>query len=462
MKDNSTDPAIEDDIQVSVTGTSLGWLLAANSVGLLLASLLIWPGLNTFIQPYTYGRWMPLHLDWQLYGWCSLPLLGLLLVQFLGHNSKGAFRSRLCLAAWSIGLLTGGACWLSGRVTGKIFLNWSGVSGIVFAGALFAVWFLLSIGWLERFRNRIHSRESLTFLVLKALVLVGLACVPIVLLHTSDPAVYPPVNPESGGATGHSLLLSTLSLVFIMGLLPGVILRISPKDPQKIRRALVHFWGFFAISIGVYLFIEHGNASNNTYNQVIGLGTLLLWPLLIWRLWRGYSWEPGTRIWLGSFLAWWSLLALDGWSIFLPGVLDVAKFTNVLVAHSHLAMGGMVTSLNVIILMEMGRSRLVENILGRKLPFLLWNAACLIYVVAMTLQGWREGQNPAALFNYDRLTELAYLIRWGAGLGMVTANTWWCGAFVRQRYFQMQRSWSAAKGTSASNSQTQASVPGHA
>jgi cytochrome c oxidase cbb3-type subunit 1 len=30
------------------------------------------------MSPFTYGRWMPVHLNGQLYGWCSVPLLGLL------------------------------------------------------------------------------------------------------------------------------------------------------------------------------------------------------------------------------------------------------------------------------------------------------------------------------------------------------------------------------------------------
>ncbi len=63
-------------VATAVCRHNLGWLVAANLVGLLLAVLLLWPGLNDLLAPLTYGRWVPLHLDWQLYDWCSLPLVG--------------------------------------------------------------------------------------------------------------------------------------------------------------------------------------------------------------------------------------------------------------------------------------------------------------------------------------------------------------------------------------------------
>ena len=38
-----------------------------------LSLLLLWPGLGDLFAPLTYGRWMPLHMNWQLYGWTALP-----------------------------------------------------------------------------------------------------------------------------------------------------------------------------------------------------------------------------------------------------------------------------------------------------------------------------------------------------------------------------------------------------
>ncbi len=57
---------------------SAAWLVAANAVGVLLAALLLLPGVNGLLAAWTYGRWMPVHMNMELYGWCSLPLVAFL------------------------------------------------------------------------------------------------------------------------------------------------------------------------------------------------------------------------------------------------------------------------------------------------------------------------------------------------------------------------------------------------
>ena len=52
---------------------ALGWLAFGNAVGLYLALLLMEPRLQAGI--WTYGRWVPVHLNAQLYGWTALPLV---------------------------------------------------------------------------------------------------------------------------------------------------------------------------------------------------------------------------------------------------------------------------------------------------------------------------------------------------------------------------------------------------
>src|SRR5947208_373392 len=52
---------------------SLLWLVLANCVGVLLAAMLLFPGINALLGEWTYGRWMAVHMNLQLYGWCSLP-----------------------------------------------------------------------------------------------------------------------------------------------------------------------------------------------------------------------------------------------------------------------------------------------------------------------------------------------------------------------------------------------------
>src|SRR5688572_15764740 len=124
---------------------ALGWLVAANLIGVWLAALLLWPPLNDYTAPLTYGRWVPLHLDWQLYGWCALPLVGALLYYYLPGNDRGRGPARVALAVWSAGLAWGGLTWLSGSSSGKLFLEWSGSARVVWLMALLLVWVVLAV-----------------------------------------------------------------------------------------------------------------------------------------------------------------------------------------------------------------------------------------------------------------------------------------------------------------------------
>jgi cytochrome c oxidase cbb3-type subunit 1 len=399
--------------------------MAANGIGILLATLLIWPQGNALLAPYTYGRWMPLHMDWQLYGWCSLPLLGLTLLKFLKDDKSGGQSTLLVFSLWSFSLLIGGVNWLWGHATGKLFLNWDGFPGAVLTGTILVIWTILLFGWIERIKHRDQIQESSIELVVKGLLLLLLLSVPVLLLYTSDPAIYPPVNPESGGATGHSLLASTLGIVALMGSLPKFILKLEVRDPTGEKTATLVFWTLFTVSILVYALIQHGDASHRAIDQYLGLGSLLLWPPLVCLLWSNYAWKKEARFWHVSFYAWWGLLAVNGVGIFVPGILDTLKFTNALVAHSHLAMAGMVSALNMVILCELGSDPPTLRILCNRNALLCWNVGCLVFVIAMTVQGWREGLNPAVLFTANETTTFLYSLRLIAGLGMALPSFYW-------------------------------------
>src|SRR5690606_34891873 len=116
-----------DALALRVRRHALGWLVAANAVGLWLALLLVWPDAGRALGPLTYGRWAPLHLNWQLYGWCALPLVGALLRFHAPPSGRRDARwAGMALAAWTFALLAGGLSWLGGVVSGKLFLDWHG------------------------------------------------------------------------------------------------------------------------------------------------------------------------------------------------------------------------------------------------------------------------------------------------------------------------------------------------
>lgn len=387
---------------------SLGWLVAANLTGLLLAALLLWPGLNDLLAPLTYGRWVPLHLDWQLYGWCALPLVGVLFHYYLPDDDRAAFAARLALGFWSVSLLLGGLSWLSGRVSGKLFLDWSGpVRGLwVFTGLVL---------WLGVLRQARRRPAGIAWWGWTLLVLLG--AVPFVLFWAAGPDSYPPVDPDTGGATGASLLGSTLGVVGLFGLIPW-LLRLPAVPGTRARRG---YAAAFALAVSFYAGMGHGDTSNHRPDQIVGLGSLIIWIPLVWWYARAFVWAAGSARWLGAAFIWWVLLVLTGWIDFLPEIADHLKFTNGLVAHAHLAMAGLVTSLFVALLLNLGPGRMPHAT-----SFWLWQLGCAVHVVALLWLGWREGTEPALLYLRGGATDLAYGLRLLAGGAMFLASVdWW-------------------------------------
>jgi len=448
---------------------SLLWLLAANLVGLWLAAVLLWPELGKLAGEFTYGRWMPLHMDWQLYGWCALPLVGLLMGYFLREDD--AADAQLGFVLWSAAMGLAGVLSLHGVVSGKLFLNWSGLGRVAFPVAQLVLWAILLRASVARWR-RIGKTDTKQILQLALLAL--LLASPFSLFWSTGAAVYPPIDPESGGATGHSLLASSLGILAIFGLLPymlrvplrdGAVLerrgftredrtvlerrgftredrtvpvakdrRASQVKPLRFGAARWRwvYWGGMALSTVVWLLLDHGNAANTQPGQILGLGVLLLWVPLLWQYFRAHEWPAPLRRWLGAFLFWWGFLTLSGFIIFLPGVLDLMKFTNGLVAHAHLAMAGMFGALNMLVLGSLGEAKSRDPWSDRA-AFWLWQAGVFVYVIAMSAQGVREGLDPTVLFGDNAGTSLLYGIRLFAGALMLAANLRWLRLLERVR-----------------------------
>lgn len=410
-------------LQHSVASAALGVLVVANAVGLWLAALLLWPGLGSLTGPLTYGHWVPVHLDLQLYGWCSLPLIGLLLARF---RPTGAL-ARLALAAWCGTLLAGALAWLGGDTSGKIFLDWSGPARVAFAIAQVFLWAALAQGWWCHLTDAtVPWRRAIDAALL--LVLLG---VPVALYFSAQPSVYPPVNPHSGGATGHSLLASSLGIVGLALALPALLGRTAHVGVPMRGASIGILLGYAANWIW-YAAMDHGNASHHSPAQIAGLATLLVWPVWLGWWFRRFTWEVTHRRWLLAAAAWAGLLVLDGYTLFLPGVLERMKFTNALVAHSHLAMAGLLTSLNVLMLISLApRSRLATALASRG-SWLAWNLASFGMIAVLTALGWQEGANPRLIADGAMVIMTGYVARLLAGAVMFGVSVQWSCAALRQ------------------------------
>ena len=395
---------------------SLAWLTFANTIGVLLAVMLLFPSTNRLFDTFTYGRWLTVHMNLELYGWSSLPLLAFLFKVYSVDRHPAAQWARSVLWIWSTALAVGAFSWLTGHSSGKLFLDWTGYPRILFPLAITAVWLLLSYSF---FRSLSSSYQAVRARIGKTIGLALLLLVPILLYIAASPNLYPPINPATGGPTGASQLESTLVIIAILLLIPfGLTHRKHPRS-----RAVLISWIIFAAESLLCLGLGRADVSNHRPTQYIALGSLLVWIPLIPAYFASFAWHPNTRRWRNAFLVWWAILVPTGWALFLPSVLDHFKFTDGLVGHSLLAMAGFVSALLIFVMIQLlGEGGWIFN---RTWSFYVWNIAVLAYVLLMFTAGWREGSDPAFTIIPGTARNLIYSGRLVVGVLMFLASAEW-------------------------------------
>lgn len=405
---------------------AFAWLVVGNAAGVVLALLLLAPAFGHLLGEVTWGRLASVHLSVQLYGWCSVPMIALLWRAYVATPTTGAL-APLSLDAWSGALAFGAVSWLLGTNSGKPFLEWAGAPRWLFAAAMLVLALALASELLAERRVSAEAAKSLAWRV-KAAVLGALFLVPLVLALSAGRSVYPAINPHSGGATGWSLLGSTLGIIVIFIATPAVV-GVKRKGST---RALATAWIALAASGSVFAVVGHGDRSNHEPAQIAALATLLVWPPLLAWLYAQYEWPAGSRRWLGAFGVWGTALVSTAFVMFLPGILERSKFTNVLVSHSHLAMAGLVTSFCMLLLTALDESGRAARAAGDRSTFWLWQAAFALHVGALAFAGFREGAEPGLAFGPSSAIDAAYALRAIAGVAMLAISLIWlwraCGA----------------------------------
>jgi cytochrome c oxidase cbb3-type subunit 1 len=392
---------------------SLAWLAFANAVGVLIAALLLFPNLNRLFDTLTYGRWLTVHMNLELYGWSSVPLLAFLFKVYAVDREPAARWARPALWIWATALALGAFTWVTGHSSGKLFLDWTGYSRLLFPLAIFAIWLLLAYAYL-------HSpTPSPTTRAAKLIGLALLLLVPILLYIAASPTHYPPINPDTGGPTGASQLESTLVIIAILLLLPfGLTRRLPKRSP-----ALTASWVIFAAETLLCLGLGRADVSHHRPTQFLSLASLLLWIPLIPAYFAAFTWHPNTRRWRIAFLCWWAALVPTGWALFLPGVLDHFKFTDGLVGHSLLAMAGFVSSLLIFTLVQLlGEGGWIFNTTW---SFYLWQFSVVAYVLLMFTAGWQEGAHPAFALIPGVARNTLYALRLLLGIFLLIASADW-------------------------------------
>jgi cytochrome c oxidase cbb3-type subunit 1 len=396
---------------------SLFWLVLANAIGVMLATLLLFPALNGLLGEWTYGRWMMVHMNLELYGWASLPLVGFLFRTYRADRGRLANSCRPVLWAWSMALGAGAISWLSGHSSGKLFLDWSGFTRVLFPVALMALWLLLVLAFVESCSS--SDAPTTRARAARLLGLLILLAVPFVLYTVANPNSYPPVNPDTGGPTGTSQLESSLAIVGILLILPFGITR---RKAGHVRMIAIAWIVLLAESL-LCAALGHSDISYHSPAQYLSLGSLLVWLPLAPTYYAGFQWHQNTRRWRLAFLWWWAALVVTGWLTSLPGVLDRLKFTDGLVGHSFVAMAGFASSLLIFMMVQLlGDGGWVFN---RARSFYLWNGGAVGYVVVMIVAGWRERFDPAFTIVLTSERNFLYTLRLLTGVMMFLSSLDW-------------------------------------
>jgi cytochrome c oxidase cbb3-type subunit 1 len=393
---------------------SLFWLVFANSIGVLLSILLLFPAINPILGEWTYGRWIMVHINLELYGWTSLPLVGFLFKVYGAERGTLARWCRPVLWAWSAALGVGAFSWLSGHSSGKLFLDWSGSARVLFPLAMLALWLLLAIAFVRHWKAATLSARCA-----KIAGLLLLLIVPFVMFIASSPNYYPAINPDTGGPTGASQLESSLMIVAILLMLPFGLTQRKAGHTRIIATA----WVIMAVEFVLCFALGRGDISHHRPAQFLSLGSLLVWIPLTPAYYAAFAWNENTRRWRIAFLWWWSALVLTGWIFFLPSILDHFKFTDGLVSHSLLAMAGFTSSLLIFVLVQLlGEDGWIFN--GTR-SFYGWNLAVVVYVMLMMAAGWREGFDPTFTILPGAAHNVIYILRLVVGVVMLASSVDW-------------------------------------
>lgn len=404
---------------------SLAWLVLGNTIGVMIAVLLLFPGLNPWLGEWTYGRWMMVHMNTALFGWCSLPMVGFLFKVYGADRGSVAAWCRPVVWLWSAGLIVGSLSWLSGHSSGKLFLDWSGYARVCFPLCMLALWIVLAWAFVRQRSTRAGSGRSAW--VAKCVGLLVLLAVPFAIYIASSPGLYPFVNPDTGGPTGESQLESSLGVVLLLLAVPFGLTQRKESGARTLGLA----WLVFCAESMLCLLLGRSDVSHRALAQWLSLGSVLVWIPLLPAYYGRFRWHAETRRWRLAFLLWWGGLVLTGWIFFLPGVLDRFKFTDGLVGHSLTAVAGCLTAFVIFAMVQLVGER-EAWILNRRWSFYAWNLGVLAYVIVMTLAGWIEGANPEFTIVPGFGRNVLYTLRLFTGLAMLAGSVeWLVGASTR-------------------------------
>lgn len=117
---------------------------------------------------------------------------------------------------------------------------------------------------------------------------------------------------------------------------------------------------------------------------------------------------------------WWAALVLTGYLMYFPWILDRIKFTQGLVAHSHLAMAGFTTSFCALLAVL-----LIGKRMGGAATIFIWHGAVVVMLVTLAAMGWKEGAEPSWMLMNPAWREVGLALRSACGAVMFFVSVVW-------------------------------------
>jgi len=378
--------------------SSIFWLLLGSFFGLVSSIKMHLPEFLAASEFLTFGRVRPAHLNAVTYGWASMAGIGValfLIPRLFKTSLAGGKYAVLGAVIWNIGLILGVTAITIGLSDGEEWLEFPWQIDILFVvgGALCAIPLLLTAA----------NRQVEHLYVTSWYLMAALVWFPILFLIANLPFTFP----GASGATvnwwfAHNVLGLWVTPIGI-GIAYYMIPKILGRPIISYQLSLIGFWSLalFYSQVGIHHLIG-GPIPTWLVTLSIVHSVMMSIPVIAVAInhhgtmmgnFGRLKDSPTLRfVWIGALM--YTVASLQGSMEALRSVNVITHFTHYTVAHAHLGMYAFLSFIlfgAVYFIMprltnwEWPWRRLIS------LHFWLVSVGIVIYVVSLTIAGWKQG-----------------------------------------------------------------------
>jgi cytochrome c oxidase cbb3-type subunit 1 len=402
-------PAYDFDIVRKFSIMTIVWGIVGMGIGVLIASQLVWPGLNDLLQPYTsFGRLRPLHTNAVIFafGGCALFATSYYVVQRTCQTTL--------FGGWLVPFTFWG--WQAVIVLAVITLPLGMTSTKEYAELEWPIDILITLVWLAYaavFFGTIVKRKTSHIYV--ANWFYGAFILTVAVLHVVNSAAVPVTLTKSysayAGAAdamvqwwyGHNAVGFFLTAGFL-GMMYYFVPKQAGRPVYSYQLSIVHFWALISLYIWAGSHHLHYSALPD-WTQSLGMvmSLILLAPswggmingiMTLSGAWHKLRTDPTLRF-LVVALSFYGMSTFEGPMMAIKNVNALSHNTDWTVGHVHSGALGWVAMISIGALYHM-----IPKLFDREemhsiklinLHFWLATVGTVLYVVAMWINGIGQG-----------------------------------------------------------------------